>query len=63
MLLEPGYVLEPDCNNQANRLKDEGKKFYDDKYKSHFDNLFNSAGDWFRALGRSQLVIHKGRLD
>ncbi|KAK7689617.1 hypothetical protein QCA50_007410 [Cerrena zonata] len=55
VLLEPGYVLEPDCNNQANRLKDEGKKFYDDKYKSHFDNLFNSAGDWFRALGDDPL--------
>jgi len=51
VLLEPGYVLEPDCDIQANLLRDSGRKFYDDKYKAHFDNLFKSVGDWFKAMG------------
>ncbi|THH17056.1 hypothetical protein EUX98_g9201 [Antrodiella citrinella] len=55
VLLEPGYVLEPDCNNEANRLRESGRTFYDDKYKSHFDNLFGKTADWFRALGEDQL--------
>ncbi|TFK35771.1 hypothetical protein BDQ12DRAFT_307288 [Crucibulum laeve] len=55
VLLEPGYVLEPDCNTQARRLRDSGRQFYDEKYKSHFDNLFDSLGVWFRALGDDPL--------
>lgn len=54
--MEPGYVLEPDCNNQANQLREDGRQFYDVKYKSHFDNLFNSAGEWFRAFGKLQFA-------
>ncbi|KIM39008.1 hypothetical protein M413DRAFT_447366 [Hebeloma cylindrosporum] len=52
VLLEPGYILEPDCNTQANQLRERGRGFYDEKYKSHFDNLFNSVGDWFKAMGQ-----------
>ncbi|KAF9488921.1 hypothetical protein BDN71DRAFT_1456787 [Pleurotus eryngii] len=55
VLLEPGYVLEPDCNNQARRLRDDGRVFYDDKYKGHFDNLFGTVGDWFKAMGDDPL--------
>ena len=55
VLLEPGYVLEPDCNNQANRLRESGRRFYDEKYKTHFDNLFDKTADWFRAWGNDPL--------
>ncbi|KAI0747079.1 hypothetical protein C8Q80DRAFT_1179196 [Daedaleopsis nitida] len=55
VLIEPGFVLEPQCNNEANALRESGRQFYDDKYKGHFDNLFNAAGDWFRALGEDPL--------
>ncbi|KAF9457296.1 hypothetical protein BDZ94DRAFT_1326382 [Collybia nuda] len=51
VLLEPGYVLEPDCNTQAKSLRESGRQFYDDKYKDHFDNLFASVGEWFKAMG------------
>lgn len=51
VLLEPGYVLEDDCNTQAKDLRDSGRKFYDEKYKEHFDNLFKSVGYWFKAMG------------
>ncbi|KAF8060656.1 hypothetical protein FPV67DRAFT_301524 [Lyophyllum atratum] len=55
VLLEPGYVLEPDCNAQARRLRDDGRQFYDGKYKEHFDRLFNSTGDWFKAMGEDPI--------
>ncbi|KDR71966.1 hypothetical protein GALMADRAFT_253273 [Galerina marginata CBS 339.88] len=55
VLLEPGYVLEPDCNNHANKLREIGKQFYDEKYRDHFDNLFNSVGNWFKAMGDDPL--------
>jgi hypothetical protein len=55
VLLEPGYVLEPDCNNHGNRLKDMGREFYDVKYRDHFDHLFNTIGDWFKAMGDDPL--------
>ena len=54
-MLEPGYVLEPDCNDRANKLREDGRRFYDDKYKGHFDNLINRTGDWFRAMGDDPL--------
>jgi hypothetical protein len=28
-----------------------GRHFYDGKYKKHFDNLFSSVGDGFKATG------------
>ncbi|KAF8813295.1 hypothetical protein BYT27DRAFT_7206900 [Phlegmacium glaucopus] len=47
VLLEPGYVLEPACNDQGNRLHETGKHFCDDKYCSHSDNLNHQFGeDW-----------------
>ncbi|KAF8956220.1 hypothetical protein BDZ97DRAFT_1852748 [Flammula alnicola] len=55
VLLEPGYVLEPDCNNQANSLREQGRQFYDEKYSDHFDHLFNSIGKWFKAMGEDPI--------
>ncbi|KAF5368710.1 hypothetical protein D9615_010299 [Tricholomella constricta] len=60
VLLEPGYVLEPDCNSQANRLRDGGRQFYDVKYKGHFDHLFNNISDWFRAMGDDPTNVRFG---
>ncbi|EMD31027.1 hypothetical protein CERSUDRAFT_120157, partial [Gelatoporia subvermispora B] len=55
VLLDAGFVLEPKCNDEANQLRESGRRFYDDKYKGHFDNLFSSMGDWFRAMGDDPL--------
>lgn len=51
VLLEPGYILEPDCDRHGNRLQELGREFYDVKYRSHFDNLFDSVGTWFKSMG------------
>jgi hypothetical protein len=55
VLLEPGYVIEPECNSHANRLRETGRQFYDQKYQGSFDNLFNSIGTWFKAFGDDPL--------
>lgn len=55
VLLEPGYVLEPKCNDEANRLRETGRYFYDDKYKGHFDNLIDRTQTWFKAFADDPL--------
>ncbi|KIK80530.1 hypothetical protein PAXRUDRAFT_833465 [Paxillus rubicundulus Ve08.2h10] len=55
VLLEAGYVLEQDCNHEAKEIRDSGRRFWDQKYRSHFDNLFNSIGDWFSAMGEDPM--------
>ncbi|KAH9851443.1 hypothetical protein C2E23DRAFT_732995 [Lenzites betulinus] len=54
-LLQPGYILDDQANNRANELRDNGRQFYDDKYKGHFDNLINSVQAWFGAIGDDPL--------
>jgi len=41
VLLQPGYVLEPQCDKEGTGIRENGRHFYDDKYKDHFDNLFH----------------------
>ncbi|KAI5993190.1 hypothetical protein EDC04DRAFT_2872684 [Pisolithus marmoratus] len=55
ILLETGYVLEEDCNNEGNEVRESGRRFWDVKYRSHFDNLFNSIGKWFSAMAQDPL--------
>ena len=55
VLLEPGYVLEPRCNSEGRTVRDSGRRFYDEKYKAHFDHLFESIGTWFGAMGEDPL--------
>lgn len=57
MLLEPGFVLEPNCNSEGRQLRETGRHFYDDKYRDHFDNLFNNVSAWFRAMGEDPVSI------
>jgi hypothetical protein len=52
VLLQAGYVLEPDYNTRGNHIRDSGRQFYDGKYKKHIDNLFSSVGVWFKAMGK-----------
>ncbi len=55
VLLEPGYVLEPKCGSEGSEIRDSGRHFYDEKYKSQFDHLFDSIGTWFSAMGEDPL--------
>jgi len=55
VLLQPGYVLEPQCDTEGRGVRENGRKFYDDKYKDHFDYLFRTIGDWFMQMGEDPL--------
>ncbi|PFH46331.1 hypothetical protein AMATHDRAFT_70122 [Amanita thiersii Skay4041] len=55
VLLEPGFILDDESNRQANQLRDSGRKYYDGTYKDHMDNLFDSIGTWFKAMGQDPL--------
>ncbi|KAN0107712.1 Protein of unknown function (DUF4449) domain containing protein [Russula decolorans] len=55
LLLEPGYVLEPACNSEGRQVRDSGRRFYSEKYKAHFDHLFDSIGAWFSSMGEDPL--------
>ncbi|GBE81549.1 hypothetical protein SCP_0312780 [Sparassis crispa] len=55
VLLQPGYVLDEQCNEQASELQENGRRFYDERYKGHFDNLFNALTDWFGAIAQDPL--------
>lgn len=55
VLLQPGYVLEPQCNTEGRGIRENGRSFYDDKYKNHFDNLFHTVGDWFHQWSEDPL--------
>ncbi|KAF8301114.1 hypothetical protein DL93DRAFT_2122133 [Clavulina sp. PMI_390] len=54
-LLEPGFVLSPQFDNDANRLRDTGHQFFDEKYRAHKDNLFDQIQAWFTAFGEDPL--------
>ncbi|KAL5532100.1 hypothetical protein ACEPAF_5664 [Sanghuangporus sanghuang] len=60
-LLEPGFVLQPQCNDGARKLQDSGRRFYDEKYKSHFDAVFDAIGSFFSAMGDDPLNQHFGQ--
>lgn len=60
-LLEPGYVLQPICNTEGSKLRDSGRVFYDEKYKDHFDAVFNSIGTFFSAMGEDPLNARFGQ--
>ncbi|KAL5501687.1 hypothetical protein ACEPAH_8947 [Sanghuangporus vaninii] len=47
-LLESGFVLKPEFESQAHQLHAESRKFFDAKYKSHLDGLFDAIQTWFR---------------
>ena len=51
VLLQPGFVLEPACNNEGREIREHGRHFYDDKYKDDFDNLFRVCLSLFAVKG------------
>lgn len=60
MLLEPGFVLDDRCNEEGKRVRDAGRRFYDEKYSDHFDRVFNEIGSWFGEMGNDPLNVRFG---
>ncbi|THH11002.1 hypothetical protein EW145_g940 [Phellinidium pouzarii] len=54
-LLEPGFILSPAFESQTRRLRVESRRFFEVKYKEHFDALVDSIQTWFRAFSEDPL--------
>ncbi len=57
--MEPGYVIEPDCNRQGKILRENGRQFFDEKYKEHFDNLFGSVAEWAKGWKEDPVRLNR----
>lgn len=55
VLLEPGYILDDDSTREGKQLRSEGKRFFDHKYKGHFDNFSSQIQSFFMAMGDDPL--------
>ncbi|QRW17273.1 hypothetical protein RhiXN_05275 [Rhizoctonia solani] len=60
VLLEPGYVLQPQCNDRGREIREEGRQFFDHKYKGHkiTSSTRSNAGStlWAMTLSTSASV-------
>ncbi|PVF96377.1 hypothetical protein CPB86DRAFT_874940 [Serendipita vermifera] len=46
-LLEPGFILQPQFNNESQAIfHDQAKEFFDVRYRPHRDLLVNSGKEW-----------------
>ncbi|EJD40905.1 hypothetical protein AURDEDRAFT_153456 [Auricularia subglabra TFB-10046 SS5] len=54
-LLEPGFILQPQCNSEWRTIRDDSHRFFDEKYKGHKDALFDTVSTWFKAFGEDPL--------
>lgn len=55
VLLEPGYILDDDSTKEGERLRDDGRQYFDHKYKPHFKTLGNEISHFFTAMGDDPL--------
>lgn len=42
-------------------MRESGRKFWDEKYRGHIDNLFNAIGNWFSSMGEDPLNKRFGK--
>ena len=56
LLLEEGYIIEDDCRHEGKEIRESGRKFRDQKYRSNFETGFNSIGDWCSAMRKDHLT-------
>lgn len=55
VLLEPGYILDDDSTREGEKLRDDGRRFFEDKYKDHFNTLGDEIQRFFLAMGDDPL--------
>jgi hypothetical protein len=54
-LLEPGFIISEDFNKDGTKLREEGRQFFDHKYKSQKDNLVDTVGAFFKSFAEDPL--------
>lgn len=55
VLLKPGYILDDSCDQQGQQLVNQGKNFFQGKYKGHWDNLFDQLSSWLKEFDQDEL--------
>jgi hypothetical protein len=50
VLLEPGYVMEDECNQHGRALVNNGRQFFEGRYKPHWDHLWSELTQWLKAF-------------
>ncbi|KAJ7221382.1 hypothetical protein GGX14DRAFT_669536 [Mycena pura] len=55
VLLDAGYVTEPESSARARELRETGRMFYNEKYRGHFDALTDAAVGWFKSMAADPL--------
>ncbi|KAL7411789.1 hypothetical protein BDY24DRAFT_121689 [Mrakia frigida] len=54
-LLEPGYILDDDCTDEGRVLREQGHDFFDQKYRSQKDALFDEISAYFKDVANDPL--------
>lgn len=55
ILLEEGYVMEDQATEDGRKLRESGRRFWDQKYRGHREDLFESIEDFFHAYNEDPL--------
>lgn len=55
VLQEEGYVMQDQCDEDGRRLRESGKQFWDEKYRGHREDLFESIEDFAHAYNEDPL--------
>lgn len=55
VLLEPGYILDDESTREGEKIRDDGRQYFEHKYKGHFENLGNQTQTFFTAMGDDPL--------
>lgn len=43
VLQETGYIMTDECNDDGRRLKESGRRFWDQKYRGHREDLVSGS--------------------
>jgi Family of unknown function (DUF5923) len=54
-LLVPGFIISEDFNTGFDNLSDDGRQYFDNKYKAHQENLVKQINTFFKAFGEDPL--------
>lgn len=54
-LLEPGFILEEEANQEARQLQKTGQSFFSGKYRGHWENFADQVQLFFTAMHHDPL--------
>jgi len=60
VVAEPGYVMQDECDREGRRLRENGKGFFNERYRGHREAFTNSVQDFFQAYADDPLNVQLG---